>query len=30
LRPVDDASYGKTYLAQEILDIIADKEGWDS
>ena len=25
LRPVDDASYGKTYLAEEILDIIADK-----
>jgi len=30
LQPVDDASYGKTYLAAEILDIIADKEGWDS
>jgi len=29
LRPVGDASYGKTYLAQEILDIIVDKEGGD-
>jgi len=26
LRPVGDASYGKTYLAAEILDIIVDKE----
>ncbi|MDY7077148.1 MAG: Fic/DOC family N-terminal domain-containing protein [Chloroflexota bacterium] len=26
LRPVDDASYGKTYLAAEILDIIAEQE----
>jgi len=26
LRPVDDASYGKTYLAAEILDIIAGQE----
>jgi len=26
LRPVGDASYGKTYLAGEILDIITDQE----
>jgi Fic family protein len=26
LRPVGDASYGKTYLAAEILDIIVEKE----
>jgi len=26
LRPVGDASYGKTYLAAEILDIIVDKK----
>lgn len=25
LQPVGDASYGKTYLAAEILDIIVDK-----
>jgi len=26
LRPVDDASYGKTYLAAEILDVIGEKD----